>query len=104
MDLPSHRALLIPELLENILSFMNRDDNVINACVCKQQSEIALDLIQWEVENLLQLLALLCKAAPNTQLECVYYLQQVAKHKGLGEISENIARDTSELAYSGVAL
>jgi hypothetical protein len=54
-----HTALLIPELLDYILSFMDRNDNVINACVCKQWSEIALDLIWWKVERLLQLLALL---------------------------------------------
>jgi len=54
-----HTALLIPELLKNIFSFAERHDNVNHACVCKQWSEIALDLVWREVENILQLLTLL---------------------------------------------
>ncbi|OAX37634.1 hypothetical protein K503DRAFT_719480 [Rhizopogon vinicolor AM-OR11-026] len=54
-----HRVLFIPELLQNILSFMDRADNVFNACVCKQWSEIALDLIWREVNDLPRLLGLL---------------------------------------------
>ncbi|OAX37481.1 hypothetical protein K503DRAFT_742642 [Rhizopogon vinicolor AM-OR11-026] len=54
-----YRVLFIPELLDNILSFMNRDYNMINAHVCKQWSEIALDLVWWEVVNLHELLNIL---------------------------------------------
>jgi len=54
-----HRVLFIPELLQTILSFMDRSDNVINACVCKQWSETALDLIWREVTNLSRLVTLL---------------------------------------------
>lgn len=54
-----HAALLIPELLQNIFSFVDRNDNVSNACVCKQWSEIALDLVWREVENIPQFLTLL---------------------------------------------
>jgi len=54
-----HTALLIPELLRNIFSFADRNDNVSHACVCKQWSDIALDFVWKEVENILQLLTLL---------------------------------------------
>jgi len=54
-----HTALLTPELLKNIFSFVGRNDNVNHACVCKQWSEIALDLVWRKVENILQLLTLL---------------------------------------------
>ncbi|OAX34058.1 hypothetical protein K503DRAFT_725012 [Rhizopogon vinicolor AM-OR11-026] len=54
-----HMVLLIPELLENILSFVDRRENVINACVCKQWSEIAMDLVWREVESLPEFLTLL---------------------------------------------
>ncbi|OJA11880.1 hypothetical protein AZE42_10384 [Rhizopogon vesiculosus] len=54
-----HTVLLIPELLEKIFSFVGRDDNVINACVCKQWSEITLDLVWKELKSLPQLLRLL---------------------------------------------
>lgn len=54
-----HMVLFIPELLGNIFSFLNRAENVIIACVCKQWSSIALDII-WEVVcDLPPLLALL---------------------------------------------
>ncbi|OJA20968.1 hypothetical protein AZE42_09179 [Rhizopogon vesiculosus] len=54
-----YRVLFIPELLDNILSFMDRDDNMINARVCKQWSEIALDLVWWEVVSLHKFLNIL---------------------------------------------
>ncbi|KAJ8583878.1 hypothetical protein M405DRAFT_774890, partial [Rhizopogon salebrosus TDB-379] len=54
-----HRALLIPELLNNILSLMDRDESAVNARVCKQWSDIALDLIWREVVGLARLLELL---------------------------------------------
>ncbi|KAJ8585696.1 hypothetical protein M405DRAFT_883697 [Rhizopogon salebrosus TDB-379] len=54
-----HTVSLIPELLEKILNFMNRDHNVTNACVCKQWSEIALDIVWREVKSLPRLLGLL---------------------------------------------
>ncbi|KAG1744906.1 uncharacterized protein EDB91DRAFT_1121572 [Suillus paluster] len=54
-----HRVLFIPELLDTILSFMDGDDHVINACVCRQWSEITLDCIWREVDDLPRLLTLL---------------------------------------------
>jgi hypothetical protein len=38
---------------------MERDENVVNACVCKQWSDIALDLIWREVVSLPRLLNIL---------------------------------------------
>ena len=52
-------VLSIPELLHNTFSFMNTNENAINARVCKQWSEVALDLIWREVINLPQLSDLL---------------------------------------------
>lgn len=54
-----HRVLFIPELLGIILSFMDEDDHVNNACVCKQWSDITLDIIWREVDGLSRLLTLL---------------------------------------------
>jgi hypothetical protein len=97
-----HRVLLIPELLQNILSFLDRADTVANACVCKQWSEIALDLIWREVNSLPRLLALLrphqtcgfsvvrihfSKCSPQLDM-CDVGLRWTARLKGLGEISE----------------
>ena len=56
---PSHRVLFIPELLDIIFGFLDRDTNVTNACVCKQWSEIALDVVWKEVNDLLHLFRLL---------------------------------------------
>ena len=57
--LPAHRVLFIPELLDIIFNFLNRDANVSNACVCKRWSEIALDVVWKEVDDLLHLFRLL---------------------------------------------
>ncbi|KAG1764421.1 hypothetical protein EDD22DRAFT_883407 [Suillus occidentalis] len=54
-----HRVLFIPELLGIILSFVDEDDYVNIACVCKQWSEITLDVIWREVDDLSRLLSLL---------------------------------------------
>src|SRR5882757_1475449 len=97
-----HRVLFIPELLQNILSFMDRADNVFNACVCKQWSEIALDLIWREVNDLPRLLGLLrpcqrrgastvrhlfSKCLPRLDMFHVGF-RRTTRLKGLGEISE----------------
>lgn len=57
--LPAHRILFIPELLDIIFNFLDRDANVANACVCKRWSEIALDVVWKEVDDLLRLFRLL---------------------------------------------
>ncbi|OAX34487.1 hypothetical protein K503DRAFT_724404, partial [Rhizopogon vinicolor AM-OR11-026] len=56
VHVPSHRVLSISDVLNMIFSLMDRDDNVINACICKQWSDVALDLIWREVVNLPRLL------------------------------------------------
>lgn len=55
----SHRVLFITELLDIIFSFLDRDSNVTNACVCKRWSDIALDVVWKEVDDLLHLFRLL---------------------------------------------
>ncbi|KAH0835433.1 hypothetical protein J3R83DRAFT_9064 [Lanmaoa asiatica] len=57
--LPAHRVLFITELLDIIFNFLDRDTNVTNACVCKRWSEIALDVVWKEVDDLLDLFRLL---------------------------------------------
>ncbi|EGN97651.1 hypothetical protein SERLA73DRAFT_57380 [Serpula lacrymans var. lacrymans S7.3] len=42
-----------------VFTFMDRESNVTNACVCKHWSDIALDLLWKNVDNLLQLINLL---------------------------------------------
>ncbi|KAG1772489.1 hypothetical protein EV702DRAFT_1033633 [Suillus placidus] len=54
-----HRVLFIPELLGIILGFVGEDDYVSNARVCKQWSEVTLDIIWREVDDLSRLLTLL---------------------------------------------
>ncbi|KAF8553097.1 hypothetical protein OG21DRAFT_1414929, partial [Imleria badia] len=59
MDSPAHRILFIPELLDIIFNFLDREANVTNACVCKRWSEVALDVVWKEVDDLIHLLRLL---------------------------------------------
>ncbi|EIW78085.1 hypothetical protein CONPUDRAFT_129128 [Coniophora puteana RWD-64-598 SS2] len=56
----SHRVLFVPELLEFIFSYLDREDNVNNACVCKQWSTIGLDMLWRNVDNIFQLFNALC--------------------------------------------
>ncbi|KAF8129848.1 hypothetical protein EV363DRAFT_1219642 [Boletus edulis] len=56
---PAHRVLFIPELLDIIFNFLGRHTNVTNACVCKRWSEVALDVVWKEVDDLLHLFRLL---------------------------------------------
>jgi hypothetical protein len=60
-----HPVLSIPELLDLIFSFMDRASNVNNACVCRQWSEIALDNLWREVDNLLLLFSVLAPLQDN---------------------------------------
>ncbi|KAG8215667.1 hypothetical protein J3R82DRAFT_7541 [Butyriboletus roseoflavus] len=64
-DCPSaHRVLFISELLDIIFNFLDRDSNVRNACVCKRWSNIALDIVWKEVDDLLHLFRLLKPIRP----------------------------------------
>ena len=49
------RLLYIPELLHLIFGFLSKKCNVSNARVCKLWSEIALDVIWREVDNLVHM-------------------------------------------------
>ncbi|KAH7886717.1 hypothetical protein F5I97DRAFT_1869635 [Phlebopus sp. FC_14] len=53
------RALFTPELLDLIFTYLDRTTNVTNACVCKQWSDIALDHVWRNVDDLLQLFRIL---------------------------------------------
>lgn len=46
-----HRALLIPDVLKETFAFADGSSNSVNARVCKQWSEIALDEV-WRVVDL----------------------------------------------------
>jgi hypothetical protein len=56
---PSQRVLFIPELVDIIFNLLDRKTNATNALVCKQWSQIALDVVWKEVDDLLQLFRLL---------------------------------------------
>ncbi|KAF8835220.1 hypothetical protein BDN67DRAFT_959378 [Paxillus ammoniavirescens] len=56
---PTHRVLFIPELVDIVFNFLDRKTNVTNALVCKQWSQIALDVVWKEVDDLIQLFSLL---------------------------------------------
>ena len=55
----SHRVLFIPELLDIIFSYLDRVASVTSACVCKRWSDVALDVVWREVDDLIQLFRLL---------------------------------------------
>lgn len=55
----TQRVLDIPEIIELIMSFLDKRDNIQNACVCKRWCEIALDCVWRSVEDITQLLRLL---------------------------------------------
>ncbi|KAK7456436.1 hypothetical protein VKT23_010684 [Stygiomarasmius scandens] len=54
-----HTVLRIPELLHFIFEQSSRKDNIQNALVCKQWSEIALDVVWHDVDSLAALFNLL---------------------------------------------
>ncbi|KAF8835217.1 hypothetical protein BDN67DRAFT_959372 [Paxillus ammoniavirescens] len=56
---PVQRLLFVPELVDVIFNFLDRMTNLTNALVCKQWSQIALDVVWKEVDNLIQLFSLL---------------------------------------------
>ncbi|KAG9312423.1 hypothetical protein JVU11DRAFT_6806 [Chiua virens] len=59
MALQTHRVLFIPELLDIVFSFVDKDANITNACVCKRWSDIALDVVWKDVDDLIHLFRLL---------------------------------------------
>lgn len=58
-DTTIHRVLQIPELLDMVFSFLDRPSNAINARICKKWSEIALDVLWRDVDDLGRLFGLL---------------------------------------------
>ena len=72
-----HRVLSIPELLDMIFSFLPLPSNAVNARVCKRWSEIALDLLWRDVDDINRLfgtLAPLRKSARNEYVSEYFYL------------------------------
>ena len=53
------RVLLIPELLDMVFSYLDASDNTINARVCRRWSNIALDILWRDVEDMRRLFSLL---------------------------------------------
>ena len=47
-----HRVLRIPELLQMIFGILDLPSNTVNARVCKQWSDIALDILWREIDEL----------------------------------------------------
>ncbi|KAF9496813.1 hypothetical protein BDN71DRAFT_1505487 [Pleurotus eryngii] len=60
----SARVLGIPELLAHIFFLSTRQANTVYARVCKEWSDIALDVLWWEINNPSHLIRLLCPLHP----------------------------------------
>ena len=56
---PTHRVLGIPELLDMIFGYLDPPSNAVNAQVCKQWLDIAMDVLWKNVGNLYRLFSLL---------------------------------------------
>ncbi|KAF4596495.1 hypothetical protein EYR38_007882 [Pleurotus pulmonarius] len=63
-NLSSARVLSIPELLLHIFSSSTRQANTVYARVCKEWSDIALDVLWWEIKNPGHLVRVLCPLHP----------------------------------------
>ncbi|KAI0750487.1 hypothetical protein C8Q74DRAFT_1361745 [Fomes fomentarius] len=63
----TQRVLVIPELLELVFSFLNTQENARNARVCKAWTQVALDLLWREVDDLPRLLSLLAPTEDCTE-------------------------------------
>lgn len=64
-----HRVLDIPELLDMVFSFLKPPSNAVNARVCKRWSEIALDLLWRDVDDLHRLFGTLAPLRKTTRNE-----------------------------------
>jgi hypothetical protein len=72
-----HRVLGILELLDMIFSFLTSPSNAVNARVCKRWSEIALDLLWRDVDDINRLFGTLVplrKTAGNEYVSEYFYL------------------------------
>lgn len=56
---PTSRVLDIPELLDMVFGFLDNPSNASNASVCKRWSEIALDKLWRDVDDLHRLFGIL---------------------------------------------
>lgn len=62
-----HRVLAIPELLDMVFRFLDDGSNTSNARVCRQWSEIALDTLWREVNDLYRLFGLLAPLVQSSE-------------------------------------
>ncbi|OSX62549.1 hypothetical protein POSPLADRAFT_1141366 [Postia placenta MAD-698-R-SB12] len=67
------RVLEIPEIVELILSFLDQKEHAASACVCKQWSEIALDHLWRDVDDLYRLFSILAPLTPTELTQSLEY-------------------------------
>lgn len=99
----SHRVLSIPELLDIIFNFLGRNSNVRNACVCKRWSDIALDVVWKEVDDLLDLFRLL-KPIRHHQEDALEYVSGSVRQSGSRLILSDSALRHSQKPATGPGL
>src|SRR6266568_4009174 len=83
-----HRVLGIPELLDMIFGFIQPSSNALNARVCKRWSEIALDSLWRDVDDLHRLFGILAPLRKTPQdgyvSECLYICWLVSNPSNTG--------------------
>jgi F-box-like len=62
-----HRVLRIPELLQMVFGVLDLPSNTVNARVCKQWSDIALEMLWRDVDDLYLLLKILAPLAKTVE-------------------------------------
>ena len=60
----TNRVLEIPEILELVFSFLDREDNFQNLVVCKNWSELALNNLWRHVDDPIRLFSILSPMGP----------------------------------------
>lgn len=78
------RVLEIPEIVELILSFLDQKEHAASACVCKQWSEIALDHLWRDVDDLYRLFSILAPLTPTELIQSLEY--HVSSHLALSRV------------------
>jgi F-box-like len=75
-----HRVLGIPELLDMVFRFLDDASNASNARVCRQWSEIALDMLWRDVNDLYRLFGLLAPLRKADDYEDPVHSQRLDDH------------------------
>ncbi|KDR71523.1 hypothetical protein GALMADRAFT_281781 [Galerina marginata CBS 339.88] len=87
-----HRVLCIPELLDMIFSFLDPASNVVNAQTCKRWSDIALDSLWKEVDDLHQLFGILAPLRVSEELYEFDRLPESADWKRFEKYANRVRR------------